>query len=71
MRLLVGLAMFAEGNGDFSKADHLDRLALGEVEGLIADLYARDGVEYLRMAAGEELRLDWLVSVDAKRRVDG
>lgn len=43
----------------------------GEVEGLIEDLYARDGVEYLRMAAGEELRLDWLVSVDAKRRVDG
>lgn len=43
----------------------------GEVEDLIADLYARDGVEYLRTAGGQELRLDWLVNVDAKRRVDG
>jgi Rho-binding antiterminator len=42
-----------------------------EVEDLIEDLYARDGVEYLRTAGGEELRLDWLESVDAKRRVDG
>lgn len=41
------------------------------VEDLIEDLYARDGVEYLRTAGGEELRLDWLESVDAKRRVDG
>lgn len=40
-------------------------------EGLIEDLYSRDGVEYLRTAGGEELRLDVLVSVDAKRRVDG
>jgi Rho-binding antiterminator len=41
-----------------------------EVEDLIEDLYARDGVEYLRTAGGEEVRLDWLESVDAKRRVD-
>jgi Rho-binding antiterminator len=41
-----------------------------EVEDLIEDLYARDGVEYLRMADGTELRLDALVSVDGKRRVD-
>ncbi|MBR9988756.1 MAG: hypothetical protein KFH98_03315 [Gemmatimonadetes bacterium] len=41
-----------------------------EVEDLIEDLYARDGVEYLRTAGGEELRLDSLVSVDGKRRVD-
>ena len=42
-----------------------------EVEDLIEDLYARDGVEYLRTAGGVEMRLDALVNVDAKRRVDG
>lgn len=42
----------------------------GEVEDLIEDLYARDGVEYLRTAAGVELRLDLLVNVDAKLRVE-
>lgn len=41
-----------------------------EVEDLIEDVYARDGVEYLRTAGGEELRLDTLLSVDGKRRVE-
>jgi transcriptional antiterminator Rof (Rho-off) len=41
-----------------------------EVEDLIEDVFARDGVEYLRTAGGEELRLDALLSVDGKRRVD-
>jgi Rho-binding antiterminator len=39
-----------------------------QVEDLIQDIYARDGVEYLRTAGGRELRLDALVSVDGKRR---
>lgn len=41
-----------------------------QVEDLIADVYARDGVEYLRTAGGQELRLDALVSVDGMRRVE-
>ena len=44
--------------------------ATEQVEDLIKDVYARDGVEYLRTAGGRELRLDALVSVDGKRRVD-
>jgi Rho-binding antiterminator len=44
--------------------------ATEQVEDLIEDVYARDGVEYLRTAGGRELRLDALVSVDGKRRVD-
>jgi Rho-binding antiterminator len=38
---------------------------LREVEGLIVDIYARDGVEYLRTASGEEVRLDRLDRVEA------
>ncbi|KAA9331366.1 hypothetical protein F0P96_14055 [Hymenobacter busanensis] len=34
--------------------------------GVIQDLYIRDKVEYLRLADGFELRLDWLVSVDGR-----
>lgn len=44
--------------------------ATEQVEDLIEDVFARDGVEYLRTAGGRELRLDALVSVDGKRRVD-
>lgn len=36
------------------------------VAGVIADLYLRDKVEFMRLASGEEIRLDWLVSVDGK-----
>lgn len=36
------------------------------VHGVIADLYIRDKVEYLRLVDGLEIRLDWLVSVDGK-----
>lgn len=37
-----------------------------QTEDLIEDLYARDGVEYLRTEDGRELRLDRIESVDAK-----
>ncbi len=35
-------------------------------QGIIADLYIRDKVEYLRLADGFELRLDALLAVDDK-----
>ena len=35
-------------------------------QGVIADLFIRDKVEYLRLADGFELRLDALVAVDDK-----
>jgi Rho-binding antiterminator len=44
---------------------------LRQVEDLIEDLYARDGVEYLRTAGGEELRLDRIERVDGMRRAEG
>jgi Rho-binding antiterminator len=43
---------------------------LREVEDVIADVYARDGVEYLRTGGGEEVRLDRLERVDGKLRAD-
>jgi Rho-binding antiterminator len=41
-----------------------------QVEDLIEDIYARDGVEYMRTAGGRELRLDALMSVEGKRRAE-
>ena len=35
-------------------------------QGVIADLYIRDKVEYLRLSDGFELRLDALLAVDNK-----
>ncbi|MCC2545898.1 hypothetical protein LJY25_05535 [Hymenobacter sp. BT175] len=43
-----------------------DAAAEASVTGVIADLYIRDKVEYLRLTDGFELRLDWLVAVDGK-----
>ena len=34
--------------------------------GVIKDLYTREGVEYLKMDSGLEIRLDKLVQVDGK-----
>jgi len=47
-----------------------DRGELREVEDLIEDVFARDGVEYLKTAGGEEVRLDRLERVDGKLRAD-
>ena len=33
----------------------------------ILDLYARDGIEYLKLSSGLEIRLDKLVEIDGKR----
>lgn len=33
----------------------------------IADLYAREGIEYLVTSTGETVRLDWLVEVNGER----
>lgn len=38
--------------------------------GVITDLYAREGAEYLALDGGEPLRLDRLVAVDGDRRAD-
>jgi len=44
---------------------YLDRAGVEvEVRARIADLYTRDGVEYLQTDGGLEIRLDHLVSVD-------
>ena len=32
----------------------------------LTDVFARDGVEYLRLATGEDVRLDDLVAVDGR-----
>ena len=36
------------------------------VKGIIKDLYVREGVEYLKMDSGLEIRLDQLREVDGK-----
>ena len=43
-----------------------DRSDTCKVVGVIADLYARDGVEYLRLDSGLEIRLDQLVRLNDK-----
>lgn len=37
-----------------------------ETNGVIDDLYARDGVEYLRLDSGLEIRLDHLIRLNGK-----
>lgn len=37
-----------------------------EASGVIADLYARDGIEYLCLDGGLEIRLDHLIGVNGK-----
>lgn len=41
-----------------------------EFHGRIADLYARDGIEYMRTDNGEEIRLDQLQQVEAQPHLD-
>jgi Rho-binding antiterminator len=36
------------------------------IKGIIKDLYVREGIEYLKMDSGLEIRLDALVQVDGK-----
>lgn len=44
--------------------------AVVQVESTIVDIVTRDGAEYLKLANGEWLRLDRLVSVDPSRLAD-
>ncbi|MCI4668523.1 MAG: hypothetical protein MRZ79_10320 [Bacteroidia bacterium] len=38
----------------------------GIVEGRIVDFFIREGAEYLKMADGHEIRLDYLISVNGE-----
>lgn len=40
------------------------------LDGVITDVYARDGVEYLTLQSGESLRLDWLATVNGAKEAD-
>ena len=41
-----------------------------EVSAVIADLFGRDGIEYMTLDSGESIRLDRIVMVDGVRLVD-
>lgn len=43
-----------------------DELSHPPVEAKISDLWARDGVEYLKLSTGETFRLDQIQSVDGQ-----
>lgn len=37
-----------------------------QIEGVIKDVFTRKSEEFMLLANGDEIRLDWLVSVDGK-----